>query len=70
MFTCRKDEGFVYEEEIYYEEGIKLMQLGCFSCGHKVYVEYKQWEDFKKKIDKNLYEIRMSRRAGRNLNSR
>ena len=66
MFTCKRDGGFVYEEEIYYEDSAKIMQLGCFSCGHKVYVGYSEWEKFKLKIERNIHKIRMARHERRN----
>ena len=53
QLTCRKCGGFVHEEEIYYDQdGIKNMQLGCYICSHKAYIEYKKWQEFKNKLEK------------------
>ena len=41
----------MYEEEVFYEaDSIKKIQLGCYSCPHKVYVEYSKWIKFKKQL--------------------
>ena len=51
--TCKKCGGFMYEEEVYYDQnGIKTMQVGCYGCAHKGYIEYKKWLEFKNKLSK------------------
>lgn len=55
MFRCRRCGGFVYEEEVFYEaDGIKKMQLGCYQCPNKVYVEYYKWIKFKAQLGDHL----------------
>jgi len=51
MLRCKRCSGFMYEEEVFYEaDSIKKIQLGCYSCPHKVYVEYSKWIKFKKQL--------------------
>lgn len=52
MFKCKKCGGFVYEEEVFFEaDNTKKIQLGCYSCPHKVYVEYQKWLSFKNRLE-------------------
>lgn len=53
MLKCKNCGGFVYEEETYYDDNYaRIIQIGCYQCSHKAYVESKKWEDFKSKIEK------------------
>lgn len=51
QLTCKRCRGFIHEEEIYFDQnGIKNMQLGCYTCSHKGYIEYRKWQIFKDKL--------------------
>ena len=53
MLKCKNCGGFISEEEVFYDDNDKkIMQLGCYSCYHKAYIEYKEWTSFKKKLSK------------------
>lgn len=55
MFKCKNCGGFVYEEEIYYDDNDKkIVQLGCYQCSHKAYIESRKWNIFKNQISKAL----------------
>lgn len=57
MIKCKRCSGFIYEEEVFWEDdGAKKIQLGCYTCPHKVYVDYKQWQDFKAKLKRAVHE--------------
>lgn len=52
MLKCKKCGGFLYEEEVYYDEDDnKIVQIGCYQCSHKAYIKAKDWAFFKKKIN-------------------
>lgn len=51
QLNCKRCGGFIYEEEIYYDQdNVKNMQLGCYGCSHKSYIEYTKWKQFKNKL--------------------
>jgi ribosomal protein L33 len=53
MLRCKNCGGFIYEEEVFYDDnGKKMIQLGCYQCSHKVYVASKKWNEFKDKLAK------------------
>lgn len=55
MFKCRNCGGFVYEEEVYWDDhNVKMQQLGCYQCSDKVYVTYEKWTAFKKRLLQSL----------------
>lgn len=53
MLKCKNCGGFVYEEETYVDDNKnRIIQLGCYQCSHKAYIEQKKWQEFKKKLSK------------------
>ena len=53
MLKCKNCSGFVYEEEIFYDDNDKrIVQLGCYQCAHKAYIESRKWNEFKDKLAK------------------
>jgi hypothetical protein len=55
MLKCKNCAGFVYEEEVYYDENDKrIVQIGCYKCSHKTYVESSKWEKFKADLEKAI----------------
>jgi len=53
MFRCKNCGGFLYEEEFFFDEENKhIVQLGCYQCSQKIYIESRKWESFKKKVKK------------------
>lgn len=55
MLKCKNCAGFVYEEETYYDENdTRIVQIGCYQCSHKAYVESYKWEKFKDQLKKAI----------------
>ena len=58
MFWCKRCSGTLYEEEIFWDEdSLKFMQVGCYQCADKLYIEYSKWEAFKKAYAKALTKV-------------
>lgn len=46
MLWCKNCSGKLYEEEIYWEDRKKFVQIGCHLCAKKLYIPWLQWVDF------------------------
>ena len=59
MFRCKRCKAMLFEDEVFYEEdGSAFMQLGCIACPVKLYIPLREWNSFKRKIERNLNRIR------------
>lgn len=36
----------MYEDEIYFEEGVKKIELGCYVCPQKLYLKHSRYISF------------------------
>lgn len=51
MLKCKNCGGLVCEEETFIDDNDKkIMQIGCYICYHKAYIEFGDWKKFKKKL--------------------
>lgn len=48
---CKHCNNKLYESEIYYEIKVKKIELGCYGCSKKLYLDFKKYDDFKKKLN-------------------
>lgn len=55
MLKCKNCGGFVYEEEFYYDQNdTRIVQIGCYQCSHKTYIEAVKWDKFKSQLAKAI----------------
>ena len=53
VLICPHCSGRMYEEETYFEQGEKKIELGCYQCPKKMYVNYRKYMNFlEKKVAK------------------
>lgn len=48
---CKRCSGKIYEDEVYTENNVKKMQLGCYTCSQKLYVDWNKWNWFLFKLN-------------------
>lgn len=48
---CKRCNGKLYEVEVYYELKVKKIELGCYQCPHRLYLDFKKYKDFLKMLD-------------------
>lgn len=49
---CVSCGGKLFEDDVYWELNEKKIELGCYQCSKRVYINYKKYKDFLKKLAK------------------
>ena len=53
----------MYEADIFYaDDDIRYIELGCYNCPHKLYPTLKEWNKFKRALEKEIDRQKIAKR--------
>lgn len=71
MMYCKRCSGKLYEEDCWYDyANVKQQQIGCYLCGQKLHIDYREWVAFKKKLYASMEKAKYKKNAKSKVGAR